>query len=459
MSQEINFPTSMNLRNVKETAEPTMRGDFMVFDSQNQTYGARSTIRIPIENAANTWLHGNDSFLSFRVKINGSSTGGAIALDGTCYSIFKNARLTQASNILCEQNECGRLWNSLFDLQVAGSERASKEITHGIQQNDFGSIANGLYGATISDGKYLYFSIALPMSIVGTLSEKSFPLSTLKTNLMLELDVEDLNKMVTTRESNETILGVHTASTALALTSVEIDQVSYHAKVSNVGVYNSILMNALGPSVVIPGIEYMADNKEVPAGTTSMSTNFAFPVKSAKNVLFWFTNSETAQGVETGGKLNSAITQRCVGGNLKNYYLSIAGVSFPSLPIDASGGTNLTLNSRTGINGSLPMQQLLRCFNLNSSSNGGGVLGHTIYNSEVSTWAGDASTKHAILGIDLDRGSNDGDKYFQGVNIQNSTISLRANWNTGPTESQTLYAYVMHDVGFVIQDGVCVASR
>jgi hypothetical protein len=254
---------------------------------------------------------------------------------------------------------------------------------------------------------------------------------------------------------------VQTASTAVALTSIEIDQVSYHAKVSNVGVYNSILMNALGPSVVIPGIEYMADNKEVPAGTTSMTTNFAFPVKSAKNVLFWFTNSETAQGVVKAGQLNSAITQRCAGGNLKNYYLSISGVSFPSLPIDASAGTgDLTLiNSRTGINGSLPMQQLLRCFNLNSSANGGGVLGHAVYNSSLSTWADDASCKRCILGIDLDRGSNDGDKYFQGVNIQNSTISLRANWNTGPTESQTLYAYVMYDCGFIIQDGVCVVSR
>jgi hypothetical protein len=210
MSQEINFPTSMNLRNVKETAEPTMRGDFMVFDSQNQTYGARSTIRIPIENAANTWLHRNDSFLSFRVKINGSSTGGEIALDGTCYSIFRNARLTQASNILVEQNECARLWNGLFDLQVAGSERASKEITHGIQNNQYGSIANGLYGTTIKDGLYMYFSIPLPMSIIGTLSEKSFPLGALKTNLMLELDVEDLNKIITTRESFETILGIQT---------------------------------------------------------------------------------------------------------------------------------------------------------------------------------------------------------------------------------------------------------
>jgi hypothetical protein len=41
------------------------------------------------------------------------------------------------------------------------------------------------------------------MSIIGSLSEKSFPLGALQTGLVLELDVEDLNKMVTTRVAND----------------------------------------------------------------------------------------------------------------------------------------------------------------------------------------------------------------------------------------------------------------
>jgi hypothetical protein len=463
MSQVINFPTSMNLSSVKETAEPTMRGDFMAFGSQNQVYGARDMIKIPIPNASNVWLHGNDSFLSFRVKITGVATGGILSLDGSCYSIIKNARLVHAGNILVEQNECGRLWNALFDLQVSGADRASKEITHGVYDDIQISRSSGLFGTVVTNDKYLYFSFPLPMSIVGTLAEKSFPLGALSTGMMLELDVEDLNKMVTTRVPSALTVGAQTTPTALTLTSIQIDQIYYHAKVSNVGIYNNILMSALGPSVVIPGVEYRHDKKEVPAGTNALTTNFSFPLKSAKSILFWLTNSATANGNMTGNatnfRLNSAITQRGVGGNLKNYYISVDGVSFPSLPIDASAGSNLTLNVRGGINGSIPFQQLLRCFNLNSSISGGGVLSHAVYNNELSTWADDAYTKRAILGIDLDRGSNDGDKYFQGINIQNSTLSLRVEWNTGPTESQIMYAYVMHDVGFVIENGVCIASR
>jgi hypothetical protein len=73
MSQVINFPTSMNLSVTKETTEPTMRGDFLVFGSASQEHGAGSTIKIDISNVANTWLHGNDSFLSFRAKINATT--------------------------------------------------------------------------------------------------------------------------------------------------------------------------------------------------------------------------------------------------------------------------------------------------------------------------------------------------------------------------------------------------
>jgi hypothetical protein len=158
----------------------------------------------------------------------------------------------------------------------------------------------------------MYFYINLPMSIVGSLSEKSFPLGALNKHLQLELDIQDLKKMVTTREANDTVLGRQSAaSTALALNSIVIDQVYYHAKVSNVGIYNNILMSALGPSVVIAGTEYRHDSKEVPAFTNALTANFSYPLKSAKSLLLWFTNTQTALGNATAFKLNSPITQRC----------------------------------------------------------------------------------------------------------------------------------------------------
>ena len=324
----------------------------------------------------------------------------------------------------------------------------------------FFTMNNNLHGVTLADGLYVYFCITLPMSIVGSLAEKSFPVGALKTNLVLELDVADLNKIVTTREPGADEVGGHTASTALTLTSIVLDQVVYHAKVSNVGsLYNDVLMSSLGPSFVIPGVEYIANNTEVPANTSSMSANFSFPVKSAKSLLFWFTNTATANGTITAGKLNSPITQRCFGGNLKEYYISVNGQNYPQQPIKTDAGSNLALNNYQGVNGSIPFQQLLRCFNLNSSSNSGGILSQVLYSSPVSTWAGDASCKRTVLGIDLDRGSNDNDKYYQGMNLLNTTTAVRCAWNTAPTESQTMFSYMMHDCGFIIENGYVLVSR
>jgi hypothetical protein len=80
MSQVVNFPNSMDLRGVKATAEPTMKGEFLEFQSQNQSYGQREKIRIPISNTANTWLHGPDSFFSGRFKPTFTATGGSFKL-------------------------------------------------------------------------------------------------------------------------------------------------------------------------------------------------------------------------------------------------------------------------------------------------------------------------------------------------------------------------------------------
>jgi hypothetical protein len=67
--------------------------------------------------------------LRLRVKPTAASTGGSLSLDGNVYSLFRNTRLSQASSLIVEQNECSRLWHALFfDLQVGTADRVSKEI-------------------------------------------------------------------------------------------------------------------------------------------------------------------------------------------------------------------------------------------------------------------------------------------------------------------------------------------
>ena len=88
------------------------------------------------------------------------------------------------------------MWDALFDIQVGHNDRHSKQISHCIAPDEAIVYNTCLYGVTHDDGLYTYFCIPLPMSIVGTLSEKSFPLGALATNLVLELDVADLNKLL-----------------------------------------------------------------------------------------------------------------------------------------------------------------------------------------------------------------------------------------------------------------------
>jgi hypothetical protein len=69
--------------------------------------------------------------------------------------MFRNARLINAGSMLVEQNECGRLWNALFDLQVSAGDRMSKEITHGISNDTQLNRSSGLYGKEVREGIHI----------------------------------------------------------------------------------------------------------------------------------------------------------------------------------------------------------------------------------------------------------------------------------------------------------------
>lgn len=456
----VNLSDSMNLSKVKAPLAEEVKGSHLVFKSQNQTYGARDTIVIPIPTAPNSWLHPQDSFISFKFVPTFTITAGSMSLDATCYSIIRNIRVRQGANLLVNQRNCNRLWNAVYDVQVPSGERVSHQLSLGVEDSTTDSPSGHLYGAVLTSGQALGFSFTLPCSVVGSMQEKAIPLGALSSQLYIELDIEDMNRMLTNRDDNAgTILGRIGQNTTAdpTLTSIAISEVNYHAKVSYLpSAYNDLLLSSLGDRIVIPGMDWAGDEKFVASGTTSLNENFTFPYSSLKCILWWLTNNTTATGTPVAFNYKNAISQR-IAGDLKDYNLTFNGQSHPSQPIvaDFTGSTSM----RGGINPANVIHHLLRCFNMNSDTHAGGVFHYNTFCSSVSTAAGDANCKRFVAGIDTTRSDNNNDKFYDGMNTINDIVSLRATFNSALSEACNLYAFAMYDCAYVIEDGQMVVQK
>ena len=106
--------------------------------------------------------------------------------------------------------------------------------------------------------------------------------------LILELDVESISKILTSRNSSTVLKrAAGTNNTAdLVLTKLVISDVIYNTKVSYVEpMYNNMLLQSLGESIVIPAVEYASDEKFLASGASTVNENFSFPFSSTKSFL------------------------------------------------------------------------------------------------------------------------------------------------------------------------------
>lgn len=455
MSSVVNFPPSMNLAINKAPLLEGMRGGHLQFRSQNSSYGERETISINIPTGQQgMWLHPQDSYLSFRFKPTFTVTAGSVSLDANAYSIFQHCRVRHGSNVLVNQRNCNRLWSALYDVQVPSGERASHTVNLGIKEDNQDARDGYLYGEALTSGQTRGYSMSLPISVLGSLQEKAIPLGWLNSSqLTLELDVESMTKMLTTRTSNNTLVGTAGANTTAnpVLTKLEITEVIYHAKVSYVEpMYNDMLLQSLGGSIIIPAVEYASDEKFIGDGAHTINENFSFPFSSMKNFLWWLTINGTANGTPTGYNLNSAISQR-LAGDLKEYMLAFNGQQYGH-PIN-------TATVETGfINGSTAYQELLRAYNL-TSSNSGSVFTKSLYSSNADLLTDEDETKRFIAAIDLDRGDGNNDRFYQGVNTVNDIVTLQAQFSSSLDTACSLFAYAMYDCAYVIEDGLMSVQR
>jgi hypothetical protein len=110
--------------------------------------------------------------------------------------------------------------------------------------------------------------------------------------------------------------------------------------------------------------------------------------------------------------------------------------------------------------------ELLRAWDQLCDTNAGGVISYNNYSLDDAT-AGDAvliggalndfglatPQQRFLAGIDLDRFNHSSDVLMSGTQTTGQLINLLVNFSVGNAEALTLYAYVMHDILYTIENG------
>jgi hypothetical protein len=445
-----NFPSSMNLAEGKQSAITSANSSFQRIRSDNNSYTDGDIVKCELPcGRAGDFLHGSDSFISGKFKPEFTNTAGVVSIDQCIYSIIKSIKIYHGSNLIDSVDNANRLYNALYDLQVHASERIGDSINLMTLDSKVNH-TSGYFGAVLTSGVEYDFSFALPCALLGSLSEKAVPLGWMgASSLYLEITLESANRVLTTQESDGTVTrGKAGSCTGLSGLKYTVSDIYYNAQITQINSqYNNILLQAFaGKPIVIPGVSYRSEQKTLSAASTSFSDKFSFQLSSVKMLLWWMTNSTTANGDISGTNLGRAISQRQCG-RLNEWNISLNGTAFPSQPIkagDAPGDTQYMANVYS---------QLLRAFNLNSSTEKGGILTRSNYCDSLTTSASEGLCKRSIMGISLDRFDQEGERYMQGTNTVGQSLVLDIKFNAAHSNPQNVYAYVQYDCAYELVDG------
>jgi hypothetical protein len=160
----------------------------------------------------------------------------------------------------------------------------------------------------------------------------------------------------------------------------------------------------------------------------------------------------------SGSILYRSVSSRPKAG-ITDYYLTINGEAYPSQTIACNlGGT---------VGASRMYSELLRSWDQLGDTNAGGILTYMNYARSdataialaqlTSAAAGDyglATLQQRFLaGIDLDRFNHSGDTLMSGTDTTGQLINLFVNCAATGVDGLSLYAYIMYDVMFNIENG------
>jgi hypothetical protein len=449
----------MNLGDVKQPCVSDCKSSINRYRSDNGTYNHGDIMRIEIPTGKRgQWLHASDSFIEFKMTPTfNAGTSGSLSLNANALSLFKTIRILHGTQQIINVQNCNRLYQALYDIQIPGTRRAHHQITMGVQPESTQSPHGGLFGITMTSGYTYSFAFTIPISLIGSLQEKAVPLGYMgASSLYIEIELENAMRAFTGRTDGNLIGGLASTATTAPTASYVLSEIYYNAKISQLGdEYDRLLRNSLGQNITISAYDFRGEMKALPSGISSFSDKFSFNFSSCKYILFWLTNQSTANGVANPA-LNESITQRC-SGPCKDYYLTLNGEFFPSQPISMAlnGATSYASISGTVYQyGAQAYENLKRCFNMNSSLEGG-VLDYALYNNSSVTVASDGVTsKRFIAGIDMDRVDGNNSRTMAGLNTLNQNVMLNVNWESALAEACNLYAYCCYDLAYVLQDGL-----
>ena len=311
----INLPNSMNLGENKGSATQDADGSFLRFRSDNADYVNGDVIRIEIPcSRSGLWLHPCDSFISLNMTMpTFTVTGGTYKLDQTIMSAIRQLRIYHSSNLLVSINEYGRLANAMLDVMVTASERLSSTISLGIGASqttgtgaeDFSSVNTeslGCYGHVLESNTTYNYAFTLMCPILGSLTSKSIPIGLMTGSLYIELVLDDITKIITSR-TGINLVGEAGGITANGITSanqMKFSNIYYNAKCTQLNKnIDLILQNALlqgGRSITIPSTDFKLEQKSLAAGSQSCNEKLSFNFSSCKFLWWWLVNTTTANG-------------------------------------------------------------------------------------------------------------------------------------------------------------------
>lgn len=446
----MSFVNQLNYSSIKPSSVPS-RPQILRWRADNQSYSPSEIIRIEIPTSATTMhLFPHDSFIEAKFNITLGATNPA-SVDGNCYSLFSRFRVWHGSQLLEDQQNCGRLWHVINDIQRGVQDRAEDSVcklaasTSALGASaSVGSYICSLNGVALAAGATvsLPFSFCLPSGIFGSLATKALPLGECKaSSFFIELEVNTTNNMIAS-----------TTATAAVPSAVSISEIYYNAKVAILppDVHATLMATTMisDPQtgqprslITLPAVAYKTEIKTIAQTATAFNDKFAYQVSSANAFLFWFGVQGSQNSVDHRGMTSR--TRRY----LSEYQLNINGEAYPSDYI------------RTP---SRMLMELMRAYDYLGTTTSCGILDNTTYDGgqiDTSTSTQDANGtgiehKRFVAGIDLNRFNQSGDTLMSGTNTVGQSVNLVANFSAAGGAACNVYTALLHDVAYTLDDGL-----
>jgi hypothetical protein len=436
----MSIPSSLQLDKTPPPLSGGCRNQTQVYFGDNASYApqTRCVIRVPMQ--ANTWLHGSESYLSFKLTSASGGAGAVISLDSSAYAVIESVRLSQGGNLLVHSEYANRIWNAMRDFSC--SSAMSDSISLGV-----GDTPN--VGQTLTTTKQYSYSMCLPMPIIGSMNGAvSCPMGWIQNGGDLSIEIV----WAPSSEALNTTGGTTTDATA----SYTIQDVLYTAKTTVTSPEIDASLRAASGGVSFLHAQHITTQQAgMSVDDIYSNKNYGFNYHSAKAIYWWMTPSLAANPAgATAYNWGRAVGNRTAP-NLSSFYAQINGVRYPQSEIDclAVDGNGVGAG-KYAFHAGQAYGSLQQAMNTLSESSSEGCISAASYTSNQQTPSITTTSRGGFLGgIDLDRGSQISDTSLMGEDTRSSTVSLVIKLRSKLTAAHNLYVACLHDTMFRIEMG------